>query len=131
VLICEDNADAAETFAQLLRIEGHEVLVCADGTEAIAQIDKWRPTAAIIDIGLPGVTGYAVAQYIRGRAFRPDVLLIAITGYGNVGDIEMARYAGFHWHFTKPAQPSFVMEVLKDPKRTAITPRDGKPLNPV
>ncbi len=77
VLVCEDQLDTAESLAALLRLAG--------------QASAWRPTAAIIDIGLPGITGYAVAQYIRELAFGAEVL-IAVTGYANPGDIEMARY---------------------------------------
>jgi CheY-like chemotaxis protein len=130
VLICEDQKDAAETYAAILRLSGHDVLVCFDGASAIAQAEKSRPTAAIIDIGLPGVTGYAVAQHIRRLPFGAGVLLIAITGYAKPADIEMARHAGFDWHFAKPAHPSFVLEVLEDPKREPMTRRDGTRLSP-
>jgi CheY-like chemotaxis protein len=92
VLVCEDQLDTAESLAALLRFAGHDVLVCHDGHAAIDQASAWRPTAAIIDIGLPGITGYAVAQYIRELAFGADVVLIGVTGYANPGDIEMARY---------------------------------------
>jgi CheY-like chemotaxis protein len=89
----------------------------------------WRPTAAIIDIGVPGVTGYAVAQYIRQLQFGGDVVLIAVTGYSNPADIEMARFAGFNWHFAKPADPSFLMDVLEDPARPQHGRLGAVPLN--
>lgn len=129
VLICEDERDAAETLAVLLRFEGHQVSIAHDGPSAIAQAQKWRPTVAVVDIGLPGATGYAVAQSIRGLPEGREVLLIAITGYGSAADIEMARYAGFDWHFSKPAHPSFIYEVMKDPQRAPIHRRDGVPLS--
>jgi CheY-like chemotaxis protein len=129
VLICEDQRDTAESLAMILRLEGHEVVVCQDGAAALAQVEKWRPSVAIIDIGLPGVSGYAVAQHIRRLDFGPDVLLIAVTGYGTAADIEMARYAGFDWHFAKPAHPTFVIEVLRDPQRSPVSRRDGTPLH--
>ena len=131
VLICEDGRDTAETLAAVLRLHGHEVLVCPDGQSAIARVEVWRPAVAIIDIGLPGVTGYGVAQYIRRLPFGARVVLIAITGYGTPADIEMARSAGFNWHFVKPAHPSFVLDVLANPNRERMTRRDGLPLNPV
>ncbi len=127
--MCEDQQDAAESLATLLRLHGYEVLVCHDGPSATAKAAKWQPTAAIIDIGLPDVTGYAVAQSIRELPFGSDVLLIAVTGYGSAADIEMARYAGFDWHFAKPAPPAFILEVLKDPKRKPIARQDGVPLH--
>ena len=129
VLICEDNRDAAETLAALLKCDGREVRIAHDGPSAIAQAQQWRPTVAIVDIGLPGVTGYAVAQSIRALPGGSDVLLIAITGYGSASDIEMARHAGFNWHFAKPAHPSFIAEVLKEPGRAPIHQRDGIPLD--
>jgi CheY-like chemotaxis protein len=128
-MICEDQRDTAESLAMILRLEGHEVLVCPDGPTALEQAEKWRPTVAIIDIGLPAVSGYAVAQHIRTLEFGPDVLLIAVTGYGTAADIEMARYAGFDWHFAKPAHPTFVIEVLRDPRRARLSSRDGTPLH--
>ena len=128
VLICEDQKDAADTLAALLRLHGYEVLVCHDGASAIAAAGKWRPSAAIIDIGLPTVTGYGVAQFIRELPFGASVLLVAVTGYGSAADIEMARYAGFDWHFAKPAPPGFILEVLQDPARLPIARQDGVPL---
>lgn len=130
ILICEDQKDTAETLAQLLRLQGYEVLVCHDGQSATAKVAKWRPSAAIIDIGLPEITGYAIAQFIRELPFGSSVLLIAVTGYGSAADIEMARYAGFNWHFAKPAPPTFILEVLKDPSRKPIARQDGVLLNP-
>jgi CheY-like chemotaxis protein len=129
VLICEDQPDAAETLAALLRSHGYEVLVCHDGPSAIAAVAKWRPSAAIIDIGLPQVTGYGVAQFIRELPFGATVLLIALTGYGSAADIELARHSGFDWHFAKPAPPAFILQVLQDPRRMPIARQDGIPLN--
>ena len=119
VLICEDQADAAETLAALLALNGHEVRVCHDGRSAIDAALDWRPSAAIIDIGLPGISGYGVAQFIRELSFGSDVLLIAVTGYASPADVEMARYAGFDWHFAKPAAPSLIIDVLESPEREA------------
>ena len=129
VLVCEDDKDIAEFLAAALRVRAREVLVCHDGSEAIAQVEKWRPGAAIIDIGLPGVTGYGVAQHLRALPFGHEVLLIAITGYDSPADVEMARYAGFNWHFAKPARPSLLLQVLENPERTPNGKRDGTPLD--
>jgi len=132
VLICEDDKMIADLLAAAVGAQGHEVFVCHDGSAAIGLVEKRRPTAAIIDIGLPGVTGYGVAQHIPSRSSSlssgPQVLLIAITGYDSPADIEMARYAGFNWHFAKPARPSLIVEVLQNPKRPPVAKRDGTPL---
>lgn len=130
VLVCEDQADIAQTLAALLTLSGHDVRVCHDGRSAIDQALDWRPTAAIIDIGLPGISGYGVAQFIRELSFGGDVLLIAVTGYATPADLEMARYAGFNWHFAKPAAPSVILDVLHSPDRRALTSDDGVLLSP-
>jgi two-component system CheB/CheR fusion protein len=129
VLVCEDDKDIAELVAAALRLKGREVLVCHDGTSAVSQAAQWRPAVAVIDIGLPGVTGYGVAQHIRNLPFGREVLLIAITGYDSPADIEMARYAGFNWHFAKPARPSALVAVVEDPGRSPASKREGTPLN--
>jgi two-component system CheB/CheR fusion protein len=133
VLVCEDDKMTAELLATTARAQGHEVLVCHDGAAAIEHVQTFRPTAAIIDIGLPGVTGYGVAQHIRTLSRRPSsgpsVLLIAITGYDSPADVEMARYAGFNWHFAKPARPNLLAEVLENPQRAVKGPGDCTPLD--
>ena len=128
VLLCEGEKSTAEGLEKLLRTRGHEVLVCHDGPSSISQAKKWRPTAAVIDIALPGITGYAVAQHLRGL-FGSDVLLIAITAHDAPADIEMARYAGFNWHFASTARLSHILDVLDNPKRKPRGRRDGVRLN--
>jgi CheY-like chemotaxis protein len=129
VLICEDDKDLADLLSAALQIQAREVLICHDGSEAVARVGRWRPATAIIDIGLPGVTGYGVAQHIRGLPFGHEVLIIAITGYDSPADIEMARYAGFNWHFAKPVRPSLLLQVLENPRRTPVGKKDGTPLS--
>ena len=130
VLVCEDEQDLAANLARVLQLHGYEARICHDGPAAIAEASRWRPTAAIIDIGLPGTTGYALAREMR-ELLGKEVLLIALTGYGGPGDIELARHAGFNWHFEKPAPHAFLIEVLRDPKRKPIARQDGVPLNPL
>jgi CheY-like chemotaxis protein len=129
VLVCEDEQELAENLAKLLQLNGFEARICHDGPAALAEAARWRPTAAIIDIGLPGTTGYALAQQMR-EVLGKEVLLIAVTGYGGPGDIELARHAGFNWHFEKPAPHSFLIEVLRNPNRKPIARQDGVPLTP-
>jgi CheY-like chemotaxis protein len=133
VLICEDDRMTADLLAAAVQSGGHEILLCHDGRTAIDRVAEWGPTAGIIDIGLPGVTGYGVAQHIRGlcktRLFAPQMLLIAITAYDSPADIAMARYAGFNWHFAKPARPSLLLSVLENPNRAALENGDGTPLD--
>jgi CheY-like chemotaxis protein len=128
VLIVEDDKDTGEALAALLQAHGFEVMRCLEGRRAIAEAALWRPTAAIIDIGLPGITGYAVAQYLKGLPSAQDVLLIAVTGYSDAADIELARYAGFHWHFSKPAESAQLIDILENRGRHSGAIGSGVPL---
>ena len=102
VLIADDNADALMTMAALLEIEGHEVHTATDGRQALAQAEALRPEVAILDIGMPHLDGHEVAAGIRAADWGRDVLLIALTGWGQSHDQERARAAGFDHHCTKP-----------------------------
>jgi CheY-like chemotaxis protein len=127
ILIVEDRRDAADSLAALLRLEGYDVHVCYDGHSAIAEFEQWRPTATIIEIELPDISGYAVAQQVRKLPFGSGVLLIAMTAYAYASDIEQARYAGFNWHIAKPALPT-VVAILRSPRQAAMR-KDAVPLN--
>lgn len=106
VLLVDDSVDAAEALSMLLETLGHEVRTMHDGTSALAIVDEFRPEAVILDIGLPGMDGFALARELRKRPSTRDVLLIALTGYGGDEDRLRARAAGFDHHLVKPV--SFV-----------------------
>jgi two-component system, chemotaxis family, CheB/CheR fusion protein len=110
VLIADDNRDAAESLALLLQIEGHEVTVAHDGREAIAAFEASHPDAALLDIGMPGLNGYEIARQIRRSPEGRDVLLIAVTGWGQDSDRTQAIAAGFN--FTKPVEPDALTALL-------------------
>jgi signal transduction histidine kinase/ActR/RegA family two-component response regulator len=117
VLIADDNADALMTMAALLEIEGHEVHTAADGAQALARAEELRPEVAILDIGMPRLSGHEVAAGIRASDWGRHVLLIALTGWGQVHDQERARAAGFDHHCTKPvdlAQLLSLMDTQRD-----------------
>jgi DNA-binding response OmpR family regulator len=124
IVLVEDEQTSREVMTTVLLHAGHAVQIYCDGESALASASAWEPTAAIIDIGLPGISGYAVAQQMR-KEFGPGVLLIALTAHDTPEEIAMARYAGFNWHFSKPALPSRILEVLQNPRRTANAKRDG------
>jgi CheY-like chemotaxis protein len=96
----------------LLDARDHVVLDAADGPTAIALIERERPDIAFIDIGLPTMTGYEVAQQIRARAELRDVRLVALTGYGAPSDVALAREAGFDEHVIKPAALARIEQIL-------------------
>ncbi len=114
VLIVDDQADARETLALLLRGEGHEVVTAASGEEALDAIEKNRFDVAIVDIGLPGLDGYEVAKCIRAGAEGHALRLIALTGYGLPDDVQAAAKAGFDIHMVKPVDPDRLLPQLSD-----------------
>ncbi len=100
VLVVDDNKPAADGLAKLLRHFGYETALAYDGTEALQAIEKFRPSVAVLDIGLPGMSGYEVAQKVRLLSGGPA--LVAVTGYGQSTDKLRARDSGFAYHLTKP-----------------------------
>ena len=105
VLIADDNADAADSLALMLQLEGHEVRTTRDGREALAAAEAWHPDVAVLDIGMPGLNGYDVARAIRAAPWGGQMMLIAVTGWGQADDRARATAAGFDHHCTKPVEP--------------------------
>ncbi|MDE2261039.1 MAG: response regulator, partial [Gammaproteobacteria bacterium] len=122
VLVVDDNSDAAQSMALVARSWGHEVATARDGTEALVVANSFRPDAALVDIGLPGMDGYEVAQRLRGQldGQEPRLLLVAMTGYGRSEDREAAHAAGFDVHMVKPADLEELRRLLAyDPIQSA------------
>ena len=111
-LVVDDQDDSREMLRMLLEARDHVVLDAADGPSAITLIERERPDIAFIDIGLPTMTGYEVAQHIRKRADLAGVRLVALTGYGNPSDVALAREAGFDEHVIKPAELARLEQIL-------------------
>jgi signal transduction histidine kinase/CheY-like chemotaxis protein len=103
ILVADDNADAARTFMALLETGGHAVDVVHDGRQALEQARTGRYDLAILDIGMPGLSGYEVAAALRGMPGCAHTFLAALTGWGSEEDQARARAAGFDAHLTKPA----------------------------
>ena len=112
VLVVDDNEDAADSLATLLEVMGYQVRIAYDGPEALVAADEFVPAVALLDIGLPRLSGYDIARHIRGRR-GGDVLLVAITGWGQEEDRRLARDAGFDHHFTKPADFDQLIELIR------------------
>jgi PAS domain S-box-containing protein len=106
VLLVDDSVDAAAAMSLLLESLGHDVRVAHDGLAGLAATAAFQPEVVILDIGLPGMDGYAVAREMRRRPETAGAMLFALTGYGQPGDREQSREAGFDRHFVKPV--SFV-----------------------
>ena len=104
VLVVDDNADAADSLAMILRLDGHAVEACYSAEAALDIAAAFRPQAALLDIGLPGMDGYTLAARLRASgADGHAMLLVALTGYGQSEDKAAARRAGFDEHLVKPA----------------------------
>jgi signal transduction histidine kinase/ActR/RegA family two-component response regulator len=112
VLIVEDNADAREVLRMALTLDGHEVHEAADGAGGLAAALRLRPDVVLVDVGLPGLDGYEVAQQIRANERDSRMLLVALTGYGQAEDRRRALAAGFDVHLVKPVAPERLAEVL-------------------
>jgi signal transduction histidine kinase len=112
ILIVDDNVDAAESLALLLRMEGHEVRVAHDGPAALAAVDADPPDIVFLDIGMPVMNGYEVAQRLRQRPGLENLLLVAMTGWGQEEDRRRSREAGFDHHLVKPAEPKTLEHLL-------------------
>ncbi len=104
VLIVEDNADARESLARLLRMMGHEISAAKDGAEGLRLAPDARADIALVDIGLPDLSGYEVAKRLRSSPQTADLHLVALTGYGREEDRKLAIDAGFDEHLTKPVE---------------------------
>jgi CheY-like chemotaxis protein len=106
VLVVDDNSDAAELLARVMTELGCEARTAHDGPSALALFEIFRPELALVDIGLPVMDGYELAQHIRNRPDTAPVQLVAVTGYGQKRDVEQALASGFDEHLTKPVDIS-------------------------
>ena len=102
ILVVDDNADAADMLAELLRMDGHDVTVAYSGQQALERAAACLPSYVFLDIGLPDMNGYQVATGLRALAGMESAFLIALTGYGQARDRELAMNAGFDEHVVKP-----------------------------
>jgi CheY-like chemotaxis protein len=91
---------------------GHEIAVAYDGASALRTAAAFHPTVALLDIGMPGMTGYELASLLRGDASLAGVFLVAITGWGQEEDRRQALAAGFDAHLTKPADPDRILHLV-------------------
>jgi CheY-like chemotaxis protein len=102
VLIVDDNKDAADTPAQLLQLGGHDTQAAYTSKEALERVRQFDPDIMLLDIGLPDMNGYELARSLRAQPDLNDLRLIAVTGYGQDVDRELALAAGFDDHLMKP-----------------------------
>ncbi|HEY4214313.1 MAG TPA: PAS domain S-box protein [Steroidobacteraceae bacterium] len=114
VLIADDNRDAAESLATLMRLDGHDVHVVHDGSAAVTAFIRFKPEFVFLDIGMPGLNGYEVARKVRKGSVGQPITLVAVTGWGQETDKARATAAGFDHHFTKPVDPQRLTSLIRE-----------------
>jgi PAS domain S-box-containing protein len=114
VLVVDDNKDSADTMGQLLASMGQHVCTVYDGPSALSAAQSFRPDIVLLDIGMPEMSGYEVARAILAYGGETPPVLIAVTGWGQEGDRQRAKDAGFHHHFVKPVSEELVRGVIDD-----------------
>jgi CheY-like chemotaxis protein len=112
IVVADDNEDSARSFAMLLSFSGHEVRIAHDGVQALDTMREFRPDVAFLDIGMPQLSGYEVAERVRAEPWGREMKLIALTGWGQADDKVRARSAGFDRHLLKPVDPADVDRLL-------------------
>jgi CheY-like chemotaxis protein len=112
VLLIEDNVDITDFIRILLELWGHEVSVAHDGPSGLEAALRLRPDIALLDVGLPGMDGYELAQHIRRDPAGAEIRLVAMTGHGRPEDRARALAAGFDVHLVKPVDPRRLQNLL-------------------
>lgn len=115
VLVVDDNRDAAHSLAVLLRLGGHRVEVAHDGPQALDAAERLRPDVVLLDIGMPGMSGFDVARRLRASPWGRSAMLVAQTGWGQDEDRQRARDAGFDVHLIKPVDHAALMRLMPAP----------------
>ena len=118
ILVVDDNPDTAISMGMLLQLMGHEIRTAHDGLEAVHVAEQFRPDVVLLDIGLPLADGYRAAEMIRGQPWGKEMVLIAVTGWGQEADKRRTAAAGFNHHLVKPVDPAALTQLL-----AAVQPR--------
>jgi PAS domain S-box-containing protein len=113
ILVVDDNVDTAESLQLWLEMAGHEVTFATDGPRALAMIESTHPDVVLLDLGMPGMTGFEVARRIRAASWGGKIVLVALTGWGQEEDRRQTREAGFDYHLTKPVPPNDIDELIR------------------
>jgi CheY-like chemotaxis protein len=119
VLIVDDVPDCADSLALLVEAMGHNCVVAYSGQAALAIAMSFRPTHVLLDLGMPGMDGYSVAQHLRATGC--NCVLVAVSGHGQPADLQLCEEADFDYHILKPAAPSDILAVLHEPADTFVT----------
>jgi CheY-like chemotaxis protein len=113
IVVVDDNADAADSLADLLTFDGHDVHAVYGAAEALEAVARLKPEMMFLDIGLPVMDGYEIARRLRERDGQVPLRLIALTGYGQKEDRERSMAAGFDDHLVKPVTPDALEKIFR------------------
>ncbi len=119
----DDNKDSADSLGMLLRLKANEIRTAYDGMEAVKVAEAFRPELVLLDIGLPKLNGYDVARRIRQQPWGRDVILVALTGWGQDEDRRRSQEAGFNFHIVKPLELAALEKLLAESGKESGTPR--------
>jgi signal transduction histidine kinase/ActR/RegA family two-component response regulator len=125
VLIVDDNKDAASSLALLLRMLGNDVQTANDGPAALAAIQSFKPSLVLLDLGMPGMSGYEVAQRARAMAAGKECVLVALTGWGQEDDRRRTKEAGFNRHLVKPVDLGALEMLLAEVQAQELGMKSG------
>ena len=114
ILVVDDNHDSALSLAMMLSIMGHETRTAHDGESAVETAESFLPEVVLLDIGLPKLNGYEVAQRIREQAWGASMFLIAVTGWGQEEDRQRSADVGLNVHMVKPVEPAALEKLLNE-----------------
>src|SRR5262249_53233352 len=112
ILIADDLPDSVESLAMMLRLGGHDIQTARDGVEAVQAAATFRPDAILLDIGMPKMNGYEAARSIRQQPWGRNIILVALTGWGQEEDKRRATENGFDHHLTKPVDAGTLDKLL-------------------
>ena len=114
ILVVDDNHDSALSLAMMLSIMGHDTRTAHDGESAVATAESFLPEVVLLDIGLPKLNGYEVAQRIRQHPWGTSMFLIAVTGWGQEEDRQRSAEVGLNVHMVKPVEPAVLEKLLAE-----------------
>jgi signal transduction histidine kinase/DNA-binding response OmpR family regulator len=112
VLVVDDNRDVADSTASIMRMNGCDVHVAYDGKAALESVQRLRPDAVLLDIGLPTIDGYLVAEHIRAQPENGRTMIVAVSGYGQEQDRVRSKSVGFDYHVVKPIDPAILASLI-------------------
>ena len=127
ILVVDDNRDSADSLSKLLRLSGYDARAVYDGFAALREVESFRPDVVVLDIAMPGLDGFEVARRLRALPALQGVLLIAVTGYGQIQDRVASVLAGIDHHIVKPVNTEVLLKLIKAHVAPRARHGEGRP----